>query len=465
MLYAQIRHPVTMVTLLFLLGAGVAIRWNEYRLHRYAYRVDAMGIALTRSPAPRPLADAANAALLYEEAFHLLYPHMLENPDYTERAEDSPLTLISEMFLGRGTPSQYDALGNLPESSVKEIRPALEAHLKQRRDALALLYRAAAIPGVSWSMWSHLGVPQSRFWPWNPRITDLLLMDALLRVIDDNEAGAVRAITSLDAFVRAVEQVDPPVSRGRDMLSAWPLRLVLGYGIESHVFSDSALAALDGLLTYKEDPAGRTLQRDRMWEAWDRRDWENWRPGVWGAGTYWYSLRYSSRNSMKEVMLYELLLNILPGATLWEENGHLVDTIQRVCDASYFVNSMGEAVDPYFSDKNFIYRYRCDTWELLKLLSRTWRGVQMRTALRVVVALEKYRLRTGAFPDSLDALTAADVSPDLFRMARNMIDYRKTQQGWQLWGIREMPILRRSGEPLYSYRYPLYTYPMLIHED
>ena len=163
---------------------------------------------------------------------------------------------------------------------------------------------------------------------------------------------------------------------------------------------------------------------------------------------------------MKEVMLHELLLNILPGATLWEENCHLVDTIQRVYDVSYFVNSMGEAVDPYSSGKNFIYHYKCGYWELLKSLSMTWGGVQIRTALRMVVALEKYRQRTGAFPESLDALTPAEVSPDLFRMARNMIDYRITQQGWQLWGIRDVPDLSRLHPPAL-----LYTYPLLTQED
>lgn len=460
MLIAQIRHPVTLATLLFLLGAGLAIRWNEYRLPRFAYRVDAMGIALTKSPPAIPLADAANGALLYEEAFHLLYPQMLEDPEFKEHEKDSPLAVISERCFGGSTPSRYGVLGNVPKSFSNETKPVLEAYLEQRRDVLALLYRAADIPGVSWSVWERPGVPQSRSWLWNPRIADLLLMDALLHVIDHNEAGVVRTVTSLDAFVRATEQLDPPISRGRDMLLSRSLRLMIGYGIESHVFSDRALDALDGLLSYKEDPAGRTLQQDRMWEGWNRFDWINWPHAVPWAGPFWYSLRYSSRNSMKEVMLYELLLNILPGAAFWEQNGHLAGTIQRVCEASFFVNSMGEAVDPYSSDKKFIYRYKCGYWELLKSLSRTWQGVQMRTALRVVIALEKCQRRTGAFPDGFDALTPADVSPDLLRMARNMIDYRRTQEGWELWGIREVPDLSRLHKPVL-----LYTYPMLTQEE
>ena len=457
MLYAQIKHPVTTATLLFLVTASLAIRWNEYRLPRYAHRVEAMGIALVKSPAATPLADAANAALLYEEAFHLLYPNVQENRDLWDEEDDTPLTLISERYSWDRTLSRYVALGSVPESSLREIRPALEMYLEQRRDALALLYRATNIPSVSWSAWGRPGVPRSRSWLWHSRIANLLLMDALLHLIDDNEAGALRALTSLDAFVRAAEQLDPPIGWGREMLLSWPFRVILGFGIEKKVFSDRALDIVSGIVSFKEDPAGSALLTNRIWDGGDSYGWEDWHDTVLGAGSFWYALRYSSRNSMKEVMLYELLLTILPSGALWEGNGSLVDTIQQISEMNYFIYSLGRTVDPYSSDKRIIYRHKCDSWALLNLLLRTWRGVQMRTALRVVIALEKYQRRTGAFPDSLDALTPADVSPDLLYMARYMIDYRKKQQGWELWGIREVPDLYRLRVPVFLYTYPLLT--------
>lgn len=292
----------------------------------------------------------------------------------------------------------------------------------------------------------------------------LLLLDALRHTIDHDEAGALRAITGLDAFIRAQERLNPLTERGREMLGSWLSGLVLGYGIEAGVFNDESLDILEKVFTYEEDPGGRIIRRHLLSninntsqnQEYKARDY--FLPGL-GMGASWYELRYSCRNTMKQLMLYELLLKCLPGAALWDENGRLADTVQRVFETTHFIQPDGLFVDPYNSGEsvNSIY---CYYNKFFVTLSTEYHGVQQRVALRTAIALERYRRRCGDFPHSLDELTAADISPELLHMARNMINYRKKQLNWDLLGKPDVP-----GRKTHDWSAILYRYPLLTPEE
>lgn len=442
MLYAQIKHPVTLVTLLFLLVAGSAVRWNEYRLPWYARSVNMTAVALAKRVETPVDAKSADVVRLYEEASQLLDGYKEDDPGYTL------LDHIGIRYFSNQAQDMYDGF-TLPKTFFSKIRPDLEAYLNQRQDVLALLYRVAELPPSSNAVLRDPEVRRSSSRSQDHAIVQLLLQDALRHAIDHNGTGALRAITGLDAFIRAQERFNPLRGRGREMLGSWLSGLVLGYGIEAGVFNDESLDILEKVFTYEEDPGGRVIRWHRLS---GKRKSTYWYPPP---GAFWYELRFSSRNSMKEMIIFELLLKSLSDAELWIDHDILFSIVQRAFITTYFIQSQSEVIGPYSvkRDRSYVY-INCGFRDILEDFLVEYRGVQVRTALRTVIALEKHHRRTGAFPDSLDALTPADISPELLHMARNMIDYWKTQQGWELRDIREVP---EGFVPDLLYRYPLLT--------
>ncbi len=59
--------------------------------------------------------------------------------------------------------------------------------------------------------------------------------------------------------------------------------------------------------------------------------------------------------------------------------------------------------------------------------------------------------------DFSSALDARDITPNLLRMARNMLDYRKMKRRWELHGILDVPGSKRHNGFVCLYRYPLLT--------
>lgn len=457
MLYAQIKHPVTLATLLFLLVAGSAVRWNEYRLPWYARSVNMTAVALAKRVETPVDAKSADVVRLYEEASQLLDGYKEDDPGYTL------LERIARRYFSNQAQDMYDGF-TLQKTFFSKIRPDLEAYLNQRQDVLALLYRVAELPLSSNAVLRDPEVRRSSSRSQDHAIVQLLLLDALRHAIDYNEAGALRAITGLDAFIRAQERFNPLRGRGREMLGSWLSGLVLGYGIEAGVFNDESLDILEKVFTYEEDPGGRIIRRHLLSninntsqnQEYKARDY--FLPGL-GMGASWYKLRYSCRNTMKQLMLYELLLKCLPGAALWDENGRLAETVQRVFETTHFIQPDSLFVDPYNSGEsvNSIY---CYYNKFFVTLSTEYHGVQQRVALRTAIALERYRRRCGDFPHSLDELTAADISPELLHMARNMINYRKKQLNWDLLGKPDVP-----GRKTHDWSAILYRYPLLTPEE
>lgn len=458
MLYAQMKHPVTLATLLFLLIAGSAVRWNEYSLPRYARSVNMTAVDLAKRPKTAVSAELTAAVRLYEEASQLLNGYEEESTEYT------PVVRIARRYFGNPPQNIWGGADTLPKTFFSEIRPDLEAYLNQRQDVLALLYRAAELPTSSSVVLRNPKLRWSSSRSQDHAIVKLLLLDALRHAIDHDEAGALRAITGLDAFIRAQERLNPLTERGRQMLGFWLSGLVLGYGIEASVFNDESLDILEKVFTYEEDPGGRVIRRhllsniNKIFHNKEYKVRNYFLPGL-GMGVSWYKFRYSCRNIMKQLMLYELLLKCLPGAALWDENGRLADTVQRVFETTHFIYPDDFLVDPYNSDEsvNSIY---CYYNEFFVTLSTEYHGVQERVALRTAIALERYRRRCGDFPYSLDELTARDITPNLLRMARNMIDYRKMQRRWELLGKPDDP-----GRKMHDWSVLLYRYPLLTPEE
>lgn len=453
MLYVQLKHPVTLATLLFLAAAGIAIRWNEYTLPRYARQVNQVAAALAEVPPRTVPAEAENAAPLYEEANRLLQAYDSEEPDKERIWNDFRAWYLQS----NGPPGTATVVGRLPLPET--LRYSFGTYLDKRREALALLYHAANIPTVAWTVQPTRENPHWRTWPWSREIRNTLLLDALRHMDGHNEADTLRAITALDAFIRAQEQVDPPFAPGRTMLTGWPWELILNNGIEMGLFSDTALDILDDVFSYEEDPGKQTLRRHRLETQFRALLHGPPIPAWWNTlgdtriGSLWYELRFSSRNSMKEVLLYELLLKALPKMMPGDGQDELARTLQRVDNNMFFINSYGLAVNPYTSDR-YISGMNCSIQDLIYLIRTEYYHSRMRLTLRTVIALERYRRREGGFPDGLEVLAPMYLSPDLLRMARETIAYHRTPAGWE---FTRAPGLLDSSPPPVLYRYPLST--------
>lgn len=453
MLYVQLKHPITLATLLFLAVGGVAIRWNEYSLPRYLRQVNTMADVFTALPPRTVPAASENAAPLYEEANRLLNVHWLEEPD-----EDLIWDKLRAWYLKSNGPSgTATTVGRFP--LPEDLRHSLEEYIGKRRDALALVHRAAGISTVTWTVHGTLENPRHRSWPWNREIVGILLFEMLLNMDDHNEVGALHVIAALNAFVRAQEHIEPPVADGRHMLSRWPWELVLNNGIETGLFSDAALDVLDEVFSYEEDPGTRAIRRLRL----ESRSWAygplnpSWRELLTYKrfGSFWYGMRFSSRNSMKEVLLYELLVKSQHKAISADGYTELWNTFRQVDESRFFINAYGLVYDPFTSDR-LISGIDCSTEYLLYILLREYHSLRWRLTMRTVLALEKYRRHNGDFPDSLEALSPDFLSSDLLRIARDTIVFRQTQAGWE---ITNAPNTWDRFDRI------LYTYPLLTPEE
>lgn len=434
MIWKQCKHPLTVMGVAFLIVTGTAVRLNEYTLSQWVEQMESPIKAMMQDNRKHPEKESgdnrANAADLYEKA-HTLLAHM---PSRGNTQYPWPDNLKWGFEGDPVSPGQF-ILPLPPKSLPEPMLSALEIYLLEQREVLDLLYEAANISYVRWSIERSPRKDYFRSWPWNRRILCILMWDALRQVIHHNEAGILRSITSLAAFLHAQEKIDPPRAPGRILYSHLPLDVLLIYGLELNVFGDSSLEILEEVFSEIEVWHKRIMLEDQVWRfICSHLSHLSWH-GTWsglGKGLEWYMFRYAARNSMKELFFTEAILNAFLQSTMEDIPRRYLDYVMSRLYSEMITSSHGLIPFPYTAAASLEYRM-VDAPMWIRDYLRSFSAYQTQVKLVIIVALERYRRNRGVFPESLSEL-GLTYPPDNVVLPPwdTAFDYRRTEKGWQL---------------------------------
>lgn len=435
MILTQLKHPLTLAALCFLVVVGTLIRVQEYRLPLYAARITA---PVREQLAQRDQAfsqpsepDETHPAHLYKQAMDML------------RAGDDPsLQLLQADWTLDETPRlEYRKLCiPLPTQPFPEaLQTEMEAVPKAHQEALALLHRAALLPAKPWDLVAD-GAGSFENWPWCREIANVLFLDALAHILQRDESGVLRAMEGLTAFFRAQELVSPFLPSGLSFFiyNRSKLYILLAYGLETSLFSTETLNKLDSLLVYSGKPGERALLR-----AFDENDYyiqndaqAHRAGGSLNAGVYWYVDRFSMRAGMKELMRRKELFALMSGFT---DNKFLNAQTRFTMHKLFHMSTLFEMVyswtDPYARTSPVDSATLCipDRWQLERIMANEVNTAVTLATARAAIALEKYRRDTGAFPETISKLFP-NYLPDAVSkyFGPSMLKYARTVTGWQI---------------------------------
>lgn len=408
-----VRRPWIPVSLLFLAATGLCIRVAEYRAPDIAARLyaeaEALGTAWEREAATSEVPDEANAALLYDKAFQLLdIPEVDWDGIYLNGV------LITDWRFAKDAHQPVCGTRSvplpLPSQPVPEwLRAQLDELLSRNAESLALLYRASTLPQACWHQPDEPGKTKE-FWGRSMNLPALLLYDALAHILDYDGDGAMNALNALAAYDNARHHIHMPLLSMRDVFARHGVATfcIIVHGIENRVFSDEALEDLDGLLGCEPGTPMRALQG---WWA-DMQQWWPDQLASMDAERSWY-MRTGPGRAVTWYTDRQSVLATLDMVLAGQQRQQWLITETGTDDFRGLLKQ-----DEHFSssDRYALWRPLRDPWsrhETLSLGHLHALEMYLRHALqgsywvwrtRFMIAAERYRRETGAFPERPEQL-------------------------------------------------------------
>ncbi len=453
-----VRRPWIPVTLLFFAATGLCIRVAEYRAPDIAARlyaeVEAIGTAWEREAAVCEVPDEANAALLYDKAFQRLD---IPEVDWDGIYMNSDL-ITDWRFSEDGHQPAYGSKSvplPLPSQSFPEwLRAQIDELLSRNAESLALLHRASALPQAYWRQ-SYEPGQRKEFWGRSANLPALLLYDALAHILDNDGDGAMNALNALAAYDNVRKHIHPPVLYWRDSFTnhAVATYCLLVYGLENQAFSSDALAALAALLGRGPEPPMRALQG---WWA----DMQRWWPeqlAFMDAERSWY-MRTGPGQAVTWYTDRQSVLVVLDMVLAAQQQQQWLTTTKSADD---YLGLRKQEERFSISIRYDLWRPLRDPWSRHETLSlgylhalerylhyATYDSYWVRRA-RFMIAAERYRRETGAFPERPEQLAPqylpASQSHDLMD---GPYRYERTENGYAV------QVTRPDGTVRMTWKYP-----------
>ncbi len=344
-----------------------------------ALRAEAGAKALSIMP-PRP-PDAENAALVYQEAFDLLAPQEPVPPPWRDKAPNAW--------------NEYDRTAFDPKD------PELREFLRTQEPGLALVRKAAAMPGCSfahdYSKGFEMPMPDLNRMR---RAAILLAYDARAKAEDGDAHGA---LADIGAIYGVTSHINDPVL----------IALVVAIAAEK-----SGAKALEDVLSLCKPTAADLAQLSLPDRASHRRALRNALAGTdaLGLASFKYVAYMTSDSPVVQFFGSD------PGrARTWA----LVSPFYRLYllsdDLDAFRRAMANleriAALPYADSRQALEAFR-ETWKtssgglatrlltpaIEKCVERAWAGDARRALVQTALALAAFKAKTGSYPDKLDAL-------------------------------------------------------------
>ena len=459
----QLLKPWLIIALAFLLVSGVIIRIVEYQLPTTARRayseVGDRYETLMREKKLQPVPNGENALPVYEEAVQLMYETWTQYPEkegyfFEWKIEANPANyhLYDYKEYVLPLPSQP-----FPEELRARIRRCVDAY----QPVLNKLHHAATltIPETLWepeiSNLPNDTAYRRSLW----RMRDLLHFEILLCILDNNEAGAMKAFHTLRALKRAHSNnvFFSFFGRDRGYISCREITELLYFGMEHNVFSEHSLKTLQELLATPHEVTTednvRELFMNQKQQEFYRRDveerlslqdmlmnsplapclYDSWR---------WYKDRMRVQGATGRLAAIQAQQSYLLGTA-----SEPVKALMSRFDSEWSAGSM-EVRDPFgrydFFEMSHLYYYAnysrsYDSW------------MERFHFLRIIIALGRYRLEHGAFPQDIHAINGYVAKKDLDIFTNQDFLYERTDTGW---------IIRQNRMPKNNHYKRPYAYPL-----
>jgi hypothetical protein len=343
-----------------------------------ALRAEAGAKALSIMP-PRP-PDAENAALVYQEAFDLLAPPEPVPPLWRDKA---------------------DAWRNYDRSAFDPKDPELREFLRTQERGLALVRKAAAMPGCSfaydYSQGAEMRMPELNRMR---HAATVLAYDALTKSEDGDTHGALADIA---AIYGVTSHVNDPVL----------IALLVAVASERN-----AAKALEDVLSLCKPTAADLAQVSLPDRASHRRALRNGLAGTDALGLASFKdFAYVTSDSPAMQAIGPdfgrayVWAFMSPYYRLYLLSDDLaafrraMDELQRIAGLPYADSRQGlEAFGTFFRTSCGGMLTRLLVPSINKCVERTWAGDARRALVQTAVALAAFKAKTGSYPDKLDAL-------------------------------------------------------------
>lgn len=440
--YAHWNHllkPRVIAALVLLLAAATVVRIAEYQLPVIAdnlYKdVERKYNALDHQERPATLPDEENAMILYDQALKAMV-HLQQ-----EQGSNIPFSILKWRVRQYDREDDYEERTNtyvipIPSQPFPEsIHKKMQEYLKVYQPTLNLLHRASEM-ALPWELWEYtIEIPHDaidKYKKGRMALSQLLLLDALVNILDKNEEHAIRSLKSFKAFSDAQRQYIPYPLKQFNPIYEYHERLweLYCYGVEQGVFLTPSLELFRDMYYLRAKPlyeivVQEALSLQKANEINTKKNAIETQPETNSCydkfcfGIYWYNSRMqtlSSTNDMiRHISSHNMVLRDLPSCIDWQN----------------YRTEYWMIKDPYarFSPIDFTY-YLVNLLEHHRMVSRLSNELP---CLPIAVAIEKYYRENGEYPEELSRLAPSFLSSsDLEYYTQQYIIYLSTETGWAL---------------------------------
>lgn len=447
----QLRKPWLVIALTFLLVSGVIIRIAEYQLPTAAHRLYAEVENRYDSLAKQhPVPDTENALPVYEEAVQLMLQTQQKYPEregyFCEwKIESDPASyhLWDYKAYVLPLPSQP-----FPEELKAKIQRCVEIY----RPVLDKLHYAATlkVPDVFWNI-TETRAPRDMVKP--------LFMEALLCILNNDEAGVMKALGSYRALTDALANSGYGYGmryRGSPSDTFWD---IYHYGMERNVFTPASLATLQEMFVPEQAISDEDILRDCY---------------IRQKSIGCYINKYGARkNLLKETFQnqrHARIVSVLASSLRWYETRlHVhgatatlpgMQALQRYMfgdasdELSQLIKHRANSWAPWYlnlEDPFGRYGYlnfdHINSYAPYKIDDRYKSDYP--SLSRTIIALGRYYREKGAFPENIEGLAGYVPEKDLNIFHDFKYKYGRTDTGWIIY--KTISQMRNYYEPKFGY--------------
>lgn len=444
----QLLKPWLIIALVFLLVSGVIIRIAEYQLPAAAYRlkteVEDRYDTLAKQ---RPVPEAENALPVYDEAVQLMLQTQQKYPEREGyllewKIEPDPASyhLWDYKAYVLPLPSQP-----FPEEVKAKIQRCVEIY----RPVLDKLHYAATLkmPDVFWEN-TAIRARSDMVKP--------LFMEALSCILNNDEAGAMKALGAYKSLKDALANGGYGWYRGRPSNTLWDIYY---YGMERNVFTPASLAMLQEMFVPERIISNDDILRDCY---------------IRQKRTAYYIKKYSAGPTLLEETIrtqrYAQIAPVLASSLLWYEKRLYVHGTTATLPGMQALQRymFGDASD----ELSQLIKRRANNWDLGYLNLEDPFGrygylnfdhmhlyaqyglddayeTDYSSLFRTMIALGRYYREKGAFPENIEALAGYVPEKDLNIFHEFKYTYSRTDTGWIIY--KTISQMRNYYEPQLGY--------------
>ena len=288
-----------------------------------------------------------------------------------------------------------------------------------------------------------------------------LFMEALLCILDGDEAGAMKALGTYRSLTVALANAGRGWYRPRQPETFWDIYY---YGMERNVFSAASLSMLQAMFTPVDEMNNNDILRDAYFE----QKFYNYYINKYGAGPTLLEETFHTQR-------YTVIAPVLADSLVWFEKRLYVhgatatlpgmQALQRYMfgDASEYISQLiKRRGSSRGNNRDFGYLHLEDPFgryghlNFEHLYSYAHHGFndgytsEPLSLSRILIALGRYRAETGVFPENIEALAGYVPEKDFNIFHEFKYTYNRTDTGWII--SYSIPYAKhRTNKPVIGY--------------